>query len=294
MAEAVVRGIRIHYEVVGSQGPWIAFTPGSRRAYGELIPLAQKIARAGYRVLLHDRRNCGASEVAIEALGSEHEMWADDLNELAGQLGARPLYAGGSSAGARLAILFALRHPAATSGMLLWRVTGGSSATAELAEMYYGAFIKLAQAGGMQAVCDSEHFRACIEARPANRDKLMRMKAEDFISVMAMWREKFLQAADLPIIGATEEELRSIGVRVCLIAGNDRIHPPAIARKVHALLPRAELHDDVVEKRPDHDLRHEWDPQEWKAKEDVMARIFVDFLKRAQGRRGGSFSAAGG
>lgn len=294
MAEAIVRGIRINYEVVGSEGPWIAFTPGSRRAYGELVPLAQKIAASGYRVLLHDRRNCGASEVAIEALGSEHEMWADDLNELAGQLGARPLYAGGSSAGARLAILFALRHRAATSGMLLWRVTGGSSATAELAEMYYGAFIKLAQAGGMQAICDSEHFRTCIEARPANREKLMRMKTQDFISVMAMWREKFLQAANLPIIGATEEELRSISVPVCLIAGNDRIHPPAIARKVHSLLPRAELHDDVVEKRPDDDLRHEWDPQEWKAKEDVMARIFVDFLERARARRGGSFSAAAG
>lgn len=40
------------------------------------------------------------------------------------------------------------------------------------------------------------------------------------------------------------------------------------------------LHDDVVEKRPDQDLKHEWDPAEWKAKEDMMARIFIDFLKR--------------
>jgi pimeloyl-ACP methyl ester carboxylesterase len=75
-------------------------------------------------------------------------------------------------------------------------------------------------------------------------------------------RQKFLEAANLPIIGATEAQLRSIKVPVCLIAGNDRIHPPAIARKVHGLIPQSGLHDDVVEKRPDHDLRQEWDPAE--------------------------------
>lgn len=282
MPEASVRGVGIHYEVIGARGPWLAFTPGSRRNYDELVPLSQKLAEQGYRVLLHDRRNCGRSEVAIEDLGSEHEVWADDLHELAGQLGARPLYVGGSSAGARLAILFALRHPQAVKGLLLWRVTGGSAATQELAETYYGSFIKLAGAGGMEAVCASEHFRACIAARPQNREKLMRMQPQDFIRVMQSWREKFLAAASLPIIGATEADLRSIRVPVCLIAGNDRIHPPAIARKVTSLLPNAELHDDVVEKRADDDLLPEWRAQEWKSKEAEMARLFLGFLAQAE------------
>ena len=35
-----------------------------------------------------------------------------------------------------------------TRGLLLWRVTGGQHAANELAENYYGAFIKLAQKGG--------------------------------------------------------------------------------------------------------------------------------------------------
>ena len=35
MPEAVVRGIHINYEVIGSSGPWIALTPGSRRAFGK-------------------------------------------------------------------------------------------------------------------------------------------------------------------------------------------------------------------------------------------------------------------
>jgi pimeloyl-ACP methyl ester carboxylesterase len=43
-------------------------------------------------VLLHDRRNCGGSEVGIEDIGSENEIWADDLYELGRQLGAKSLY----------------------------------------------------------------------------------------------------------------------------------------------------------------------------------------------------------
>src|SRR5215467_13636509 len=193
MAEVRVRGVRINYETIGSSGPWIAFTPGSRRPYKELVGLSKAIARSGYRVLLHDRRNCGASEVAFDGSASENEIWADDLYELGRQLDALPLYVGGSSSGARLAILYALRHPAALRGLLLWRVTGGKEAVDKLAESYYGQFAKIARAGGMQAVCESEHFAACIKARPANRDKLMATNVDQFISVMTTWREMFLK-----------------------------------------------------------------------------------------------------
>ena len=173
MPDALVRGVHINYEVVGNSGPWIALTPGSRRSYGELIDLSKAIASAGYRVLLHDRRNCGASDVAFDGSASEHEVWADDLHALAQQLGALPIYVGGSSAGARLAILFAIRHPQALRGMLLWRVTGGQEAVDRLAENYYGQFIKIAKAGGMEAIAQSEHFAECIAARPENRERIL-------------------------------------------------------------------------------------------------------------------------
>src|SRR3978361_1384569 len=124
MPVAVGRGVQINYEVVGRSGPFIALTPGSRRPYTELVNLSKEIATHGYRRLLHDRRNCGASEVAFDGSASEHEVWADDLYELAKQLNAAPLYVGGSSAGARLAILFAIRDSDALRGLLLARVTG--------------------------------------------------------------------------------------------------------------------------------------------------------------------------
>jgi len=280
MAEAQVRGVTLNYEIVGDRGAWIALTPGSRRSYDELIPLGRLFAKQGYRVLLHDRRNCGRSDVGIEARGSEHEIWADDLNALCKKVGANEVYAGGASAGARLALLFALRHPSTVKGLLLWRLTGGQHAAQKLAQQYYGSFMELAKIGGMAAVCASEHFGECIAARPSNRDRLMAMTPQDFIGVMGTWRENFLAAAELPVVGATEEQLRGLKMPVCIICGNDKVHTPSAARKAAGLISGTEFHDDVVAKRSDNDLLEQWDQQEWKEKEGRLAEIFIAFLKR--------------
>ena len=284
MPQAQVRGVTLNYEIVGASGPMIAITPGSRRSYAELVPFARRLTEGGYRVLLHDRRNCGASDIAFDGSGSEHDVWADDLHALCGQLGGLPVFVGGSSAGARLALLFALRHPEAVRGLLLWRVTGGKEAVDRLAQNYYGQFIEIARKGGMQAVAETEHFAALIKARPANRERLMGTEPARFIEVMSIWREHFLKSATLPIVGATEEQLRSIEVPVCLIAGNDVIHTPVTARKMASLVPKAEFHDDVVEKRADDNLLHDWNQEEWRTAEPRIAAIFSAFLAKASGR----------
>jgi pimeloyl-ACP methyl ester carboxylesterase len=192
------------------------------------------------------------------------------------------MYVGGSSAGARLAILYAIRHPDGLRGLLLWRITGGQEAVDRLAENYYGQFITLARAGGMPAVCGSEHFSECTKARPSNRERLLKTDVERFIAVMMHWRDCFLQSANLPIVGATEADLRAIKAPACLIAGNDVIHTPATARKAAGLIPGSELHDDVVEKRKDADLLKDWDRKEWREAEPRMAAIFAEFLKRVE------------
>jgi pimeloyl-ACP methyl ester carboxylesterase len=278
----LVRGVRLNYETIGSNGPWIALTPGSRRPYDELINISKAIARSGYRVLLHDRRNCGASEVAFDGSASEHEIWADDLYELGQILGALPMYVGGSSAGARLAILYALRHPDGLRGLVLWRLTGGQEAVDRLAENYYGQFIKMAAVGGMAAVARSDHFNECIRARPANKERLLQTDVRHFIETMTHWRECFLQSANLPIVGATEADLRSITAPTCLIAGNDVIHTPQTARKAASLIPNSELHANVVEWRSDDNLLKEWDRKEWREAEPRMAEIFASFLRKAE------------
>jgi pimeloyl-ACP methyl ester carboxylesterase len=135
---------------------------------------------------------------------------------------------------------------------------------------------------GMAAVARSDHFSECIRARPANRERLLQTDVRHFIETMTRWREYFLQSANLPIVGATEADLRSITAPACLIAGNDVIHTPQTARKAASLIPNSELQDNVVEWRSDDNLLKEWDRKEWREAEPRMAEIFASFLRTAE------------
>ena len=276
MPHANVRGIHINYKILGERGPWVALSPGGRRDISGIEPLARPLAAAGHRVVIFDRRNCGASEVVIEGDNSEYEIWADDIHELLSQLGALPAVVGGSSSGCRTALLFALRHPAAARGLLLWRVTGGRFACERLAEEYYGQYIEAARRGGMAAVCAMEHWRERIEARPENRTALMRMDPQRFIAVMSHWREYFVRGADLPVIGATEAELRSIKIPACVVPGNDNTHGQKTGETLGRLLADAEVHI-MFPKHYDMDLSPR---EEWDEKAGEMAALFADFIRR--------------
>ena len=271
-----INGISMHYEVFGDRGPWVALSPGGRREGAAAAGLARRMAAAGHRVVIFDRRNCGASDVSIGAAKSESELWADDLHELLSKLGALPVAAGGGSSGCRLAVLLALRYPKDVSALLLWRVTGGAHACEKLAYQYYGDYIDAAQKGGMKAVCETEHFAACIAANPRNRDYLMGMKPEEFIRRMRDWSEYYLRDKDLPIIGASEQELRSLRVPACIVPGNDWRHNPKVAARAAELILVSELHD-LIKVQRDVDLGpHE----DWDEIEAEMAATFVKFLKQ--------------
>jgi pimeloyl-ACP methyl ester carboxylesterase len=280
MPLAKVRGVNINYKVLGEHGPWVALSPGGRRDISGIELLAGKVADTGHRVVIFDRRNCGASDVVIDGNDSEYEIWADDIHELLSQLGALPAFVGGSSSGCRTALLFALRHPGAVRGLLLWRVTGGRFACERLAQEYYGQYIAAAKQGGMAAVCEMEHWKERIDARPENRDALMKMNPERFITVMSHWREYFLKGADLPVIGASEAEIKSIKVPACIVPGNDNTHGRQTGENLGSLLHRSEVYI-LFPKHYDEPLSPR---EEWDEKAGEMAALFGDFIKRAASR----------
>ncbi len=278
MPIAKVRGVNINYEILGDKGAWVALSPGGRRDYGAVKPLAELIAKAGYRVLLHDRRNCGLSDIVIDGEESEYEIWADDLFDLLHQHDALPAFIGGSSSGCRLSVLFALRHPEAVRGLLLWRITGGRFACERLAYNYYTQYIEAARTGGMKAVCELDHFKERCQANPSNEARLLRLDPKKFIAVMSHWRDYFVRGADLPIIGASEADLKSIKVPAVVIPGNDRTHGTETGKTAARLIPNAELH--VIW---DKDLDVDLGPMEdWEPKNPEMAGYFIEMMKRVE------------
>ena len=280
MPSATINGAHINYEILeppgGRGGPALTLSPGSRNPIAEIAKLGTLMAEAGYRVLLHDRRNCGASDVGFDAKRSEYEMWADDLSGLLAHLKMAPAIIGGSSSGARLALTMALQHPADVRALLLMRITGGRFAVDRLIEKYYDQFSRAAAAGGMAAVCESEHFSQMIRLRPENRALLMALEPAEFTACMNAWRAHFLAGIDLPLVGTTEAQLRSLAIPVCIIPGNDLTHPRARGALVKPLIPGAELFHVT-------DVEHEIDvtpADEWGAHYPAMSRIFAEFLAR--------------
>jgi pimeloyl-ACP methyl ester carboxylesterase len=276
MPMAQVRGVNINYKILGTSGPWVALSPGGRRDMSGIDLLAGKVADLSYRVVIFDRRNTGASDVVIAGKDSEYEIWADDIHALLRQVGTIPAFIGGSSSGCRTSLLFALRHPEAVKALLLWRVTGGRFACERLAQEYYGQYIEAARQGGMAAVCEMEHWKERIAARPENRQALMTMEPVQFIDVMSRWREYFLKGVDLPVIGATEDELRSIKVPACIVPGNDLTHGRQTGENLGRLLPHSEVHV-LFPKHYDEPLSPR---EEWDEKAGEMAALFADFMKR--------------
>jgi hypothetical protein len=125
-------------------------------------------------------------------------------------------------------------------------------------------------------VCATEHFAELIHRRPSNRDRLMALDPRQFIDVMEAWRAHFLAGADMPLVGASEEDLRAIAVPACIIPGDDLTHAYETAAAAAQLMPDCELQRVMGETRPI-DVSP---PEDWKAKDGVIAGIFADFLAR--------------
>jgi pimeloyl-ACP methyl ester carboxylesterase len=271
MPVSSIRGVNINWHVIGDHGPWMMMTTGGRRGHDEFIPLAEKIAKSGYRIMLHDRRNTGASDLWIEGDEGEEAMWLGDMHELMRSQDALP------SAGARTSMRFYLRYPQAVRGLLLLRVTGGAFAAGRLPEQYYGQFIRAAQEGGMDAVCAMEAWKERFKENPRGRDYLAHLPAQKFIAVFTRWNAIFEAGAGLPVMGVTEQELRSIKVSTLIIPGNDNTHSSASGLVAHNLIPGSELHRLPI---TDQDVPLIPFP-EWSAYEDEIARVFADFMQRA-------------
>jgi pimeloyl-ACP methyl ester carboxylesterase len=177
-------------------------------------------------------------------------------------------------------MLVYLRHPHNVKGLLLMRITGGDFAAARLPEMYYLQFIRAAQEGGMAAVCATEQYQERIKANPKNLDYLMNMDPAHYIRVMSHWLDIFLQGPRKPVLGMTDEALRSIQVPTLVVPGNDNTHASVNGIAAAELIPGSELYNLPIEDQDVPLLPF----SAWSEQEPELAQALADFMHRVQAR----------
>jgi pimeloyl-ACP methyl ester carboxylesterase len=239
-----INGGQISYELLGHGDP-LVLTPGGRFSmnFPGVRPLAEKLAQH-YQVLLWDRPNTGASDVKFDG-ESESNMHADDLAVLLEALDFSPAILVGGSAGSRLSLVTALRHPDVARKLVVWWMSGGVFGTMYLAMNYILPVIAAALVGGMPAVADLPMWAETIAANPSNRGRLLALDVEEFIQIQKRWLNAYIPDPEAPVPGVKEEQLAGIAVPTLIFrSGNvDEYHPESLSLELHRLIPGSVLAD---------------------------------------------------
>jgi 2-hydroxy-6-oxonona-2,4-dienedioate hydrolase len=242
MPSVSVNGSKIVYEVMG-EGPPLILTPGGR--FGKdvegLRPLAEALAPST-TVVLWDRPNTGASELKFEG-DSESQMAADDLAGLLEALDLAPAIIAGGSAGSRVSLIAAMRHPEVVDKLVLWSLSGGRFGTMFLAMQYLLPHMAEAWLGGMEPVTKLPDMQASIQANPDNERILLRMDRQRFIDTLMQWLSAYIPREDQPVPGVDAADIRTVAVPTLVFRNGDGdiYHPAETSLEVHRLIPGAVL-----------------------------------------------------
>ena len=262
MPEICVNGVTLAYEVHG-RGPSVVWNTHGWFSRDNLAYLVAGRLAAHYRVLIWDRRNCGASDLAMEDTPSEHDLWIEDLHGLLKALDLSPAYLAGACNGAALSLQMARRYPADVRGLLLvappFHYTEGAGDAAHIVAGQFYRPAQVAEEKGMAAVI-AESAEAwvrmgsagpepgdrflrwiaeTISMNPCNCDRLLAMDPKAFASIMRKWARWYAQGAG-HIHGVSYGYIRPITLPALVAHGFDPIHPRDTAEELYRVLPNAE------------------------------------------------------
>lgn len=252
MPRIEISGIGIEYELLGDPGAHaVAITPGGRFSMAShgIRELADALVAGGKRVLLWDRPNAGASDMYFEG-ANESQNQAEALTRLIRELDLGPTAIGGGSAGSRCSLLAAAHDPGAVSHLLQWWITGGTISLFMLGASYCCESAVAARAGGMEAVATLPTWKEQLSRNPRNRDYLLSLDPEAFITTMERWTSAFIPSDVSPVPGMDPADFAKLTMPVLIFRGgeSDIWHPAPLSDWVHRLIPHSEL---VVPPWPD-------------------------------------------
>mmetsp|Transcript_19816 Transcript_19816/g.43334 ORF Transcript_19816/g.43334 Transcript_19816/m.43334 type:complete len:345 (-) Transcript_19816:203-1237(-) len=242
-------GVAIPYKVFGenNDGPACVLTPGGKQGIALESKKAKELAKQGFRAIVHDRRNTGAADIGFgDGSKTELELQVEDTIRLIEHLNMSPCVFIGESSGGRMSLLCALKEPSAVQALCLRNMTGGELAGNVLSEAYHYQFLGPLSRESMAGVIQTQHFQEMIRLNPDCRKQLEEVDPGVFRSVQQASGDFLRTTGHLPVIGLTEEELRSLsGVPAKIFWSHfhfdDGMHTRAVMETLANLLQAGEV-----------------------------------------------------
>ncbi|HET7669957.1 MAG TPA: alpha/beta hydrolase [Burkholderiales bacterium] len=260
MAEALIEGIRTHYEMVGEGPALLLNAPGGFdatldkwRTQGvyQRIRLLDHLPKH-YRCIVFDRRECGRSGGRIEAITWEH--YARHAKGLLEHLGIQRAHIAGGCMGCSVAIAFAVRYPQATSSLLLWWPVGGAKYRIRAHQRFadHIAFAREAGLGGVVAHAKKEGKAFNADARggpwaaPIRTDEALaqafvKQEAGRYAALVDTMGKTLFDRDTSP--GAEPEALLKLDIPALIVPGRDEAHATSAARYLEECLGGSQYWD---------------------------------------------------
>ena len=244
MARIDVNGLSIGYEIIGNGSKTAIITPGGRfpKETPGVRDLAENLAKHDYKTVIWDRPNCGESDVCFDG-ETESILNADTLAGLLRKLDMAPALVIGGSAGSRVSLIAAHRHPDVVRKLALVWITGDAIGLSGLVGVYCGGLYVAAKSGGMAAVAEDPGLAEPIARNPGNRGRVLSQDLETFCETMQRWGRSFLPEGGSPVPGLLPDDLRQMKQPTLVVRSghSDPHHPRYTTEQVHALIPGSQM-----------------------------------------------------
>jgi pimeloyl-ACP methyl ester carboxylesterase len=260
MPFATLDGIATRYELIGSGPPLLMFAPGGFDATLEKWSTLGVYAKTRmfealtqrYTCIVFDRRECGASGGRVEAVS-----WADYVAQakaLLDHLKIERAHLMGGCMGCCPVLAFAVTHPQATLGMVLYWPVGGAKYRingrqrfddhlAFVREHGLAAVVALVQRDGKAFNADPRGgpWASVIRHDSAFAAAYAAHDPETYCGIVAAMARNLLDRDSAP--GAEPEDLLQLDIPALVVPGRDASHATSAARYLEECLPRAEYWD---------------------------------------------------
>lgn len=235
---AVSDDVELEYEVLGD-GPHLVWLHGLSGSLDESRPLVQELATR-FTVLSYSTRGHGRSSAVHERRRYTYDVIADDLQRMLDHVGfENPIVAGGSH-GANTALRHAVRHPGGSRALLL--VAPGANALNRPRRPQWWLIRGHLQLAAWRGEPHVVKAITGVDPRDPSLDGAARLKVaaartHDLPSLLSAMRlipdQQVVDPALLPSL--------ALPATVAAWDNDPLIHPIAVARRIAALLPRAEF-----------------------------------------------------